>query len=349
MGTKNSMFGQVVDKANQNNDEIPEEKLHENSTISSVEPKKKRSRTNVLSKAVNAKKTITEDGYIDNLDPRICQTWKRQSRFFNLLDEKQCDDLISDFKSHIGQKIPIVIREIPKDIQKQNPSIKYEVVAGSRRLWSALYVVNNFNEEFRLKAIIKELDDKQASIECEKENDREELSAFERGMYYHRLLKEGVFEQQKQLSDSLNIPPATLNELLEFGRIHKNIVDIFEDPREIKKLWAKSLNQLAKNKVAEKAILKKVKEIANSSLEYTSQKIFTLLKKAGVDAVQVPSSNKVEEIKKEIKDPKTKRPVVNFERTKTNKFRINIDNKHNLSREEIISGIDKFLNDCGME
>ena len=210
MGSKKSLFGSIVDNAMANAEKINEDELHHSSTISGV-TRRPRSRTNVLDK-VSTKTTTNEnvkvnDGlYVGELDPRQCQIWHRQSRRFDLLNEKECEDLISDFRGHIGQKIPIVIRSIPSGVDKEDAKIEYEVVAGSRRLWAAQYVVNQFNDQFRLRAILKDLDDKQAAIECEKENDREELTAFERGMYYHRLLTQGVFDSERQLSDSLNIP-----------------------------------------------------------------------------------------------------------------------------------------------
>lgn len=349
MGSRKSVFSGLVEKSKENNTEVHDDDLHQSSTISSMtKPKRPRSRTNILKKvAENNEVEKKQDGqYIDDLDPRLCQIWHRQSRFFDLLSEQQCGDLISDFKSHIGQKIPIVIREIPRGVEKNNSDIRYEVVAGSRRLWSALYVVNQFNEQFRLKAILKTLDDKQSAIECEKENDREELSAFERGMYYHRLLEQGVFETQRQLSDSLNIPKTSLVELLEFGKIDQKIVDIFSDPREIKKSWGKSLNQLYSNETSRKSMLKKVDEISRSEILYTPQKIFNVLQKVGRAAVEVPSSTKFEALSKEVKDPKTKRVAIKMERTRTNKIRVSIDNKISMKKVDILKSMEAFLDEC---
>lgn len=352
MGSKKSLFGKIVETSNDNKKTVDEDKLHHSSTISSiVKPKRPRSRTNILNKIAENAGTdnkLKDGQYIDDLDPRECQIWHRQSRYFDLLDEQQCNDLISDFKSHIGQKIPIVIREIPEGVEKNSPEVRYEVVAGSRRLWSSLYVVNQFNEKFRLKAIIKNLDDKQAAIECEKENDREELSAFERGMYYHRLLEQGVFDTQRQLADSLNIPKTTLVELMEFGKMDKNIVEAFPDPRDIKKSWAKYINQLCVNQTSRKAILKKVDDIKNSELIYTPQKIYNIIQKAGRTAVEVPSTSKYEAISKEIKDPKSKRVVIKMERTRTNKIRISIDNKISMSKKEIIQSMESFFDECSI-
>ena len=254
--------------------------------------------------------------------------------------------MISDFKTHIGQKIPIVIREISDDIKKEHQNTRYEVVAGSRRLWSALYVEKHFNSNFRLKAILKKLDDKQAAIECEKENDREELSAFERGMYYFRLLEQGVFDNHRQLAESLNIPKTSLHELLEFGKLDQKIVDIFSDPREIKKSWAKSINQLVANDISQKSMLKKVEEISKSELKYTPQKIFNILQKSARTAVEIPSTSKFEALSKEIKDPKTKRTAIKMERTRTNKIRVSIDNKISINKKDILKAFESFLDDC---
>ncbi len=349
MGSKKSLFGNLVENARENKKTVDEEELHHSSTISSIiKTKRPRSRTNVLNKIADSgdSEKKQERQYIDDLDPRSCQIWHRQSRYFDLLDEQQCNDLISDFKSHIGQKTPIVIREIPRDVKKNSPEIRYEVVAGSRRLWSSLYVVNQFNDKFRLKAIIKILDDKQAAIECEKENDREELSAFERGMYYHRLLEQGVFDSHRQLADSLNIPKTSLQELLEFGKLDKKIVEVFSDPRTIKKSWAKSINQLCANQISRQSILKKTEDIAESDLDYTSQKIFNLLQKSGRMAVDLPSTSKFEAISKEIKDSQTRRVAIKMERTRTNKIRISIDNKISMSKKDIIKNMEDFLDEC---
>jgi ParB/RepB/Spo0J family partition protein len=349
MGSRKSLFGNLVDKSKEKQKSIGEDKLHQNTTISSLnKPKRPRSRTNVLDKVAKNRVEITSESshYLDNIDPIECQIWHRQSRFFDLLDEKQCEDLISDFKGHIGQKIPITIREIPVGVKKNNDKIKYEVVAGSRRLWSALYVQKQFKSKFKLKAILKKLDDKQSAVECEKENEREELSAFEKGMFYYNLLAQNIFSNQKQLSDSLNIPTSSLQDLLEFGRMNKKIVEVFSDPREIKRSWVKCLNQLDTNKVSQKAMLSKIVEIESSTLKYTDQKIYNILKNVGTKAVEIPSSNKFNEIRKEIKDPKTKKIAIKMERTRTNKIRISIENKITMSKKDILKNMEDFLLQC---
>ena len=349
MGSKQSLFGGLVEKSKEKKEEIHEDKLHKNTTISSLtKTERPRSRTNILNKVAKNKveETNKSSPYFDDIDPRECQIWHRQSRYFDLLNDQQCGDLISDFKSHIGQKIPIIIREITTGIKKESDNIRYEVVAGSRRLWSALYVQKQFNEKFRLKAILKTLDDKQAAIECEKENDREELSAFERGMYYHKLLKQGVFDSQKQLSDTLNIPRTSLIELLEYGKIDNLIIKLFSDPREIKKSWSKSINQLFTNEVSKKAMIDKADGISHSDLKYSAQKIFDLLQKAGTTAVEISSPNKFEALTKEVRDPKSKRVVIKMERTRTNKIRISIDNKNSLNKKDILKNMEDFLSEC---
>jgi len=352
MGTKSSVFSNIFDNKKENIEPVHYDDLHQSSTISSMnKTNRQRSRTNVLSNLTeNKEEEKKQDGqYIDDLDPRLCQIWHRQSRYYDLLSENECGNLISDFKSHIGQKIPIVIREISNEVKKNDPEVRYEVIAGSRRLWAACYVLKQFNNKFQLKAILKTLDDKQAAIECEKENDREELSAFERGMYYHRLLDQGVFDSQRQLADSLNIPQSSLQELLEFGKIEKEVIDVFVDPREIKRSWGKSINQLFSNSISREAILKKIEDINKSETTYTPQKIFNCLQKAGRLAVEITSSTKFEELNKEVKDPKTKRVVIKMERTRTNKIRINIDNKITMSKPEILKNMENFLNDCSNE
>ncbi len=345
--SKKNIFSGIVEKSKEN--KVSEEDLNQNSTISSLMKKNSKvERLNILDD-LSKKKSVSKGNntaYFDDIDPRECQIWYRQSRFFELLDEKQCEDLISDFKGHIGQKIPITIRQIPVGVNKDNDNIKYEVVAGSRRLWSAVYVQNQFNEKFRLKVILKTLDDKQAAVECEKENEREDLSAFEKGMFYYNLLEQNIFENHRQLSDTLNIPKTTLHELLEYGKLDKILVDIFSDPREIKKSWVKCLNQLGANIVSKKAILNKINDIKTSTLKYTDQKIFNILKNIGVKAVELPSTNKFKEISKEIKDPKNKRVIIKMERTRTNKIRVSIDNKISMGKKDILKNISEFLDDC---
>ena len=349
MGSKKSLFGGLVEKSKNNTESVDEDDLHHSSTISSLtNSKRTRSRTNILGRVANKSSNDKklDSNYLDDIDPAECQIWHRQSRFFNLLDEQQCQDLISDFKTHIGQKIPIIIREIPDDIKKEHNNIRYEVVAGSRRLWSALYVEKHFNSKFRLKAILKKLDEKQAAIECEKENDREELSAFERGMYYFNLLEQGVFDNHRQLAESLNIPKTSLHELLEFGKLDQKVVKLFSDPREIKKSWAKLINQLFENNNSKKSLLKKVEDIGQSDLKYTPQKIFNILQKSARSAVEVPLISKFEILSKEIKDPKTKRTAIKMERTRTNKIRVSIDNKTSINKKDILKEFESFLDDC---
>ncbi len=285
------------------------------------------------------KKLIEEEGeFCIDIDPRECQVIKIPGRIQKLLNEQVCDNLITDFNSHIGQKEPIYIRPIPDDVEKINDNIKYEVFAGTRRRWAAEHVVNELNQKFRLKAFIKNLSDEEASVFTEKENAKVEWSDVEFGFFYSELLANGTYKNQQELAKKRNIDKSMVTEYLRFGILRESfplIISAFDNLSnllELRKLWVKKLLMLLEDKSKEKAILLKASSLIKAGKKLSSNVLYNSLIKAADNTYK---TDRLEAIKESIKNKKGKESIGTFTRSSVNNIDIKIKSKSTLTKEEL--------------
>ena len=274
------------------------------------------------------KKLVEAEGEFRNdIDPREIQTIKTPGRIQKLLNEKRCSDLIKDFNSHIGQKEAIYIRPIPDHVEKINDKIKYECFAGTRRNFSANFVVKEYNPNFRLKAFIKDLSDEEASVFTEKENAKEEWADVEFGFFYADLLADGTYKNQTELANKRNIDKTMVTEFLRFGILRDNYPEIIKafdqlsDLLELKKLWVKKLLLLLEDKAKEKVILKKVESLLKEGTNLPPSVLYNSLLKV---AESVNKTERLSTIKESIKNKKGKETIGSFTRSSVNNIDIKI-------------------------
>lgn len=285
------------------------------------------------------KKLIEEEGdFRVDIDPRECQVIKIPGRIQKLLNDQICDDLITDFNSHIGQKEPIYIRPIPEDVEKISNNIKYEVFAGTRRRWAGEHVVNELNPKFRLKAFIKNISDEDASVFTEKENAKVEWADVEFGFFYSDLLANGTYKNQQELAKKRNIDKSMVTEYLRFGTLRDNfpsIIKAFDELSnllELRKLWVRKLLVLLEDKAKEKAIISKVDTLLKTEKKLSSNVLYNSLLKVAENTYK---SERLEAIKESIKNKKGKESIGTFTRSSVNNIDIKIKSKSNLTKEEL--------------
>ena len=67
------------------------------------------------------------------VDPALCRIQQRPNRIYELLDERNCADLVASIETH-GQETPAIARETG---DKEKP---FEIVVGRRRHWVASHL-----------------------------------------------------------------------------------------------------------------------------------------------------------------------------------------------------------------
>jgi ParB-like chromosome segregation protein Spo0J len=78
------------------------------------------------------------------------------------------------------------------------------------------------------------MDDREAVIQMNLENrGRSDLSAYEQALSMRKQIREGLFVNHEELADSLKLARNTISERLALAKLPKDIVALFQDPREI--------------------------------------------------------------------------------------------------------------------
>lgn len=144
---------------------------------------------------------------VSTLNPKDCRKWKFADRSdfeFNKIWE-----LAEDIKIN-GQIDPAIVRPI------DDPEYKYEVIAGARR-WKAC---SEYDLPFL--AVVSELDDNQAAIAQIKENQKQAICDYSKGLCYSKLLDSKKITQG-ELSNNINITKNKLKDFLSFAKVDKKI------------------------------------------------------------------------------------------------------------------------------
>lgn len=118
-----------------------------------------------------------------------------------------------------GVNNPIIVR--------RKADGRYEVIAGERRLRAAKLL-----RHAEIYAMVKDLSDADAAILATTDNDaREDLSDFERGRSYKRLIDEGMVASQQELSRRVGRSMSTVSRCLSYFKLPTEVVDmLIADP-----------------------------------------------------------------------------------------------------------------------
>jgi ParB family chromosome partitioning protein len=152
-------------------------------------------------------------------------------------DMGDMQDLIDSIATD-GQAIPILIRPVRG---QHAEGITHEVYAGYRR-WTACKELN-----IDVLAIIRDVDDQEAAIIQETENeDREQISPASRAFHYKTLLEQHIFPSETALATSLHLHRSTLNDLLSYTRLDPALAEAIGDLHVLPLRFAKVLATLCR-------------------------------------------------------------------------------------------------------
>ncbi len=152
--------------------------------------------------------------HIVKLDCATIDTWEFRDR--KTFEVGNIDDLALSIK-HVGQCQPIiVVRPSASFKPKEDPNAEYVVIAGYRR-WMACKKYN-----IEVQAIVRNLSFEQAITVLVSENEKETVSDYSKGFFYHTLLSSEKISAE-QLCHRLNISLAVLNNYLAFAHVPEKI------------------------------------------------------------------------------------------------------------------------------
>lgn len=176
--------------------------------------------------------TDANSGSFVTTDPFRCRVWTLNSRIEEHVTEESCRTEIESVRRD-GQLVPVVGRAL-----KDDPDFDIEVVCGTRRLFIARHL------KIPLRVELRELTDRQAAAAVETENTlRRQTSAYERGMWLSRLLKQGLYRSQDQMARELHLSATQVTRLLKFADLPAMIIDAFTSPHDILEAWAVELHR----------------------------------------------------------------------------------------------------------
>ena len=227
----------------------------------------------------NIEMELGDREHIVKLDSAKLDTWEFRDR--KPFEMGSIDDLALSIKN-VGQCQPIIVVKSSAIFRpKEDHSAKYVVIAGYRR-WMACK-----KHQIHVLAIIRDLNFDQAISVLVSENEKENVSDYSKGLFYHSLLTSEKISQD-QLSRRLNISPVHLSYYLSFSQVPSEIWTAVGDLSRVSAKTSATIRVIAKkgtiyvealksigNKIAhgfgEKRIQEAVNTIIDKKLKGTQQ------------------------------------------------------------------------------
>lgn len=267
------------------------------------------------------------------VDPASCTIWTGHDRFYELLNEDSCADLIEQFKSEGKQQFPAIVRE------SKQPGYDYEVITGARRHWVVSWLRNNNEPDFKFLIEPRTLTDEQAFRLSDIENrDKQDISDFERAIKYARALKEfKYYRSQKDMAEKLKISIDRIGSYIKLAELPETIVAAFKDKREIKRDYARLLTPFLNNPKTRKMILDEAKAIQQNKVAKPSPEVLKALLNAAKPKTKAVSIEKFEF------NTQDGNRLFAAQKNRAGTINISLSSKTGASRKEIMTGLEKLL------
>lgn len=144
------------------------------------------------------------------VDPSRCKPWKYHNRNAAWYTAERCKDLIKDFSDGNKQLEAGIVRKIHND-----PNYDYEVIAGMRRRYAKEYCNQSYLVEVR-----ENLSDQDAISIMLSENLYQGVTKIEDGLNYLKMLKDGVYDSVKSMSEKTKKPRTDLIRMMRCAQIY---------------------------------------------------------------------------------------------------------------------------------
>ena len=180
-----------------------------------------------------------------SLDPKKIRAteFKNRHDLSLLADDPKFAELLASLKAH-GQEVPIRVRPI-----KNAAPFDFEIVSGHRRHAASLALDAETDGGFRILAIIdaKASEARDLVLKMYRENEqRYDLSAFEKGRMFARWLEAGIYASQRDIGAAVGLGEAAIAKYLAVANLPAPVLGVFTDVRLISMRWGSTLSQALK-------------------------------------------------------------------------------------------------------
>src|SRR5581483_2962347 len=167
---------------------------------------------------------------IVDVSPFVCRMWELHDRIEDYIGENTEKAEIESFDRY-GQLIPVLGRPL-----RGEPGFEVELIYGARRL----HIARQLNKPIRV--ILRDVSDREALVAMDAENrHRKDISPYERGISYARLLRAGFFKSQEELAQGLNTSASQVSRLIKLTKLPALILGAFSSPLDICEVWGLKL------------------------------------------------------------------------------------------------------------
>ncbi|OZO01358.1 chromosome partitioning protein ParB [Pseudomonas sp. IB20] len=150
-----------------------------------------------------------------------------------VFDEKAIDELATSIQA-IGLGKPILVRPLPNG--------KFELIGGERR-WRSVQLLGWTT----IQALVREMSDGVAMLLALTDNNQEDLSDYELGRSYHRILENGEEQSQRALARRLGVNVSTVSRCLSLMQLSEKIRSVLDtNPTLITGNYAKKFLEFSK-------------------------------------------------------------------------------------------------------
>ena len=193
------------------------------------------------------------------LDPKkIRATEFRNRHDRSLLDsDPEFVKLKESLEAH-GQEIPIRVRPV-----KDALPFEFEIVSGHRRHAACLALDAGTEGGFPILAMVdaQAADARELVLKMYRENEeRYDLSAYEKGRMFVRWLDAGLYESQREVGAAVGLGESAVAKYLAVATLPPRVLAAFGDERLIPMSWGATLSQALK--ANEGAVLKAAERLA---------------------------------------------------------------------------------------
>lgn len=205
-------------------------------------------------------------GRVISVSPFRCRMWDLHDRLEESLSEESCRKEIESFLK-CGQIVPALGRILHDD-----PDHDVELIYGARRLFIAKHLARDLLVE------IREISDRESIVAMDIENrQRIDISPYERGLSYGRLLRSGHFKSQDELARALNVSTSQVSRLLKISQLPAVIIDAFPDIKELHETWGLKLHEAISDPTRRQAVIAKARNIAKATCRTPAKDVFRAL------------------------------------------------------------------------
>lgn len=200
------------------------------------------------------------------INPFRCRMWGYHDRIEDHLTEEACKLELKSFQDH-GQLVPVLGRPLQGD-----PDHDVEVVCGARRL----FVARTLNVP--LQVDLRHISDREAFIAMDIENrHRKDLTPYERGISYKRLLRSGCFQSQDDMANALGVSSPQVSRLLKLAKLPAVISSAFASPLDIREGWGIDLYDSWQNPAKRRTISERARALAKTLPRPPSARVYEIL------------------------------------------------------------------------